>query len=253
MRRPTPAPTGEAATPPIDPKLPLSTAKATKSRWPAPGCRSLTDVPTPADTVRATGIGAIRKRLLRCCRVAMRQPTSGESRPPTLSPWTRGRRRSAPARGGRSRPAGPPTAEANVPALAGQFPQYAADGVLGARADLTAARNQERFFASQVTAGGPIWPHGTPRPCRPSSSQIPENCVNAANSWIPASGRSRTRTWDLFLIRKTFCPLQSSQLALNPCKPRATAPAEGDWRGLAGTSWWPHRGPTTAVRGQGVV
>ncbi len=35
---------------------------------------------------------------------------------------------------------------------------------------------------------------------------------------FPESGRSRTRTWDLFLIRKTFCPLQSSQLALNPCK-----------------------------------
>ncbi len=70
---------------------------------------------------------------------------------------------------------------------------------------------------------------------------------------FPGSGRSRTRTWDLFLIRKTFCPLQSSQLTLNPCKPLATAAAEGDWRGLAATSWWPHRGPTAAVRGQIVV
>ena len=67
------------------------------------------------------------------------------------------------------------------------------------------ARNQERFFASQVTARGPIWPHGTPRPCRSSSSQIPENWANAANSWIPADGRSRTRTWDLFLIREKRC------------------------------------------------
>ena len=29
----------------------------------------------------------------------------------------------------------------------------------------------------------------------------------------PPVGRSRTQTWDLFLIRKTWCPLQSSQLA----------------------------------------
>ena len=35
-------------------------------------------------------------------------------------------------------------------------PQDAADGVLGARADLTAARTKERFSASQVTARGPI-------------------------------------------------------------------------------------------------
>ena len=38
-------------------------------------------------------------------------------------------------------------AEADVPTLAGQFPQYATNGVLAARADLTAGRNQERFFA----------------------------------------------------------------------------------------------------------
>ena len=37
-----------------------------------------------------------------------------------------------------------------------QFAQYAANGVLGARAHLTAARTKERFFASQVTARGPI-------------------------------------------------------------------------------------------------
>ena len=41
-------------------------------------------------------------------------------------------------------------------ALAGQFAQYAANGVPGARTHLTAARTKERFFASQVTAGGPI-------------------------------------------------------------------------------------------------
>ena len=157
---------------------------------------------------------------------------------------SRSRRRSTPARGGRCRPTGPPTAETNVPALTGQFPQHAADGVLGARGHLTAARTRERFFASQVTAGGPIWPRGTPRPCRSSSSQIPENCVNAAISWIPASGRSRTRTWDLFLIRKTICPLQSSQLALNPCKPtrrRRRKGTGGDWRGQPG-------GPVVAPR-----
>ena len=44
-------------------------------------------------------------------------------------------------------PSGPPGPEASVLALAGQFAQYAADGVLGARAHLTAARNEERFFA----------------------------------------------------------------------------------------------------------
>ena len=62
-----------------------------------------------------------------------------------------------------------------------------------------------------------IFRHGS------SGIQIPENCANAANSWIPASGRSRTRSWDLFLIRKTFCPLQSSQLELNPANMRNSA------------------------------
>ena len=48
-------------------------------------------------------------------------------------------------------------------ALAGQFPQHAADGVPGARAHLTAARTKERFSASQVTARGPIVaPRNTP-------------------------------------------------------------------------------------------
>ena len=81
----------------------------------------------------------------------------------------------------------------------------------------------------------------------PASAETPPMQV------YPGSGRSRTRTWDLFLIRKTACPLQSPQLALNPCKSSRRRRAEGDWRGLAGTSWWPHRGPTAAVRGQGVV
>ena len=74
-------------------------------------------------------------------------------------PRSRSRRRSAPARDGRCRPAGPPTAEANVPALAGQFPQYAADGVLGARAHLTAARNQGALFR---LTGNRRWPHCGP-------------------------------------------------------------------------------------------
>ncbi|MGZ4229604.1 MAG: hypothetical protein ACXVS6_24685 [Solirubrobacteraceae bacterium] len=41
-------------------------------------------------------------------------------------------------------------------ALADQFPQHTADRVLGAGAHPTAARSQERFFVSQVTASGPI-------------------------------------------------------------------------------------------------
>ena len=210
VRRPTPAPTGEAATPPIDPKLPLSTAKATKSRWPAPGCRSLTDVPTPADTVRATGIGAIRKRLLRCCCVAMRQPTSGESRPPTLSPGTRGRRQLRPARGGRSRPAGPPAPRRTFRARR-PVPQYVADPVLGVRRRRAGGAKPGALF--RLTSNR-RWPHMAPwnTPTVPTLRHPDSrNCVNAANSWIPASGRSRTRT--CFLIRKTFCPLQSPQLA----------------------------------------
>ena len=99
-----------------------------------------------------TGMG----RIARADHMAIVKPSASR-------PRSRSRRRSAPARDGRSRPAGPSTAEANVPALARQLAQYAADGVLGARAGLTAARNEERFFASQVTAGGPIWPLGAPR------------------------------------------------------------------------------------------
>ena len=102
--------------------------------------------------------------------------------------------------------------------------------------------------------GNRRWPHMAPwntRPRRSSSSQIPENCANAANSWIPANGRSRTRTWDLFLIRKTFCRLQSPQLALNPCK--ACNSAGG--RGLERTGGyklvapsWPHGRDSRAGR-----
>ena len=125
-----------------------------------------------------------------------------------------------------------------------QFPQHTANVALVARARLTAARTKERFFASQELPVAPLWPHRTPRPCRPFSSQILENCANAANSWIPASGRSRTRTWDLFLIRNTFCPLQSPQLELNPCKPprrRRRKGTGGDWTGQPG-------GPVVAPR-----
>ena len=59
-----------------------------------------------------------------------------------------------------------------------------------------------------------------------------------------SSGRSRTRTWDLFLIRKTCCPLQSPQLALNPCKPprrHRRKGTGGDWSLQAG-------GPIVAPR-----
>ena len=78
------------------------------------------------------------------------------AKPSSSPPRSRSRRRSPPTRGGRSRPAGPSTAEANVPARASELAQYAADGVPRARSHLTAARTKERFFASQVTARGPI-------------------------------------------------------------------------------------------------
>ena len=42
-------------------------------------------------------------------------------------------------------PAGPSTAETNVPARAGELAQYAADGVPRARSHVTAARTKERF------------------------------------------------------------------------------------------------------------
>ena len=46
----------------------------------------------------------------------------------------------------------------------------------------------------KLTARGPIAaPWNTPTVPIPSS-QILENCVNAAKSWIPVDGRSRTRT-----------------------------------------------------------
>ena len=108
-------------------------------------------------------------------------------------------------------------------------------------------QRREPRSAFRLTGNRP-WPHCGPmeHPDRadPSSSQIPENCANAANFWIPASGRSRTRTWDLFLIRKTFCPPQSPQLALNPCKPprrRQRKGTAGDWTGQPG-------GPVVAPR-----
>jgi hypothetical protein len=132
-------------------------------------------------------------------------------------PRSRKRRRCAPPRrGGRYRPAGPPSPETKRSALASQFPQSAADGVLRARADLTAARTKERFFASQATSWWPIWPLGAPRPSDPLAARNPEHCANAANSWIPADGRSWTRTRALFLIRKTSCRLQSPNSQIIP-------------------------------------
>ena len=77
------------------------------------------------------------------------------AKPSASPPRSRSRRRSPPTQGGRSRPAGPSTAEANVPARAGELAQYAADGVPRARSHVTAARTKERFLASQVTARGP--------------------------------------------------------------------------------------------------
>ena len=113
---------------------------------------------------------------------------------------------------------------------------------------LTAARTQERF-SSQASSWWPQMAHGAPRPSDPLPARKPEHCANAANSWIPADGRSRTRTWDLFPIRTTVCPLQSPQLANNPCRTverRLRKTTGDDWGGRPG-------GPTAAVRGHGVV
>ena len=100
-------------------------------------------------------------------------------------------------------------------------------------ADALAARNQERFFASRLNSW---WPHGAPRLRCSLSSLKPDQCENAGISWIAVNGRSRTRTWDLFLIRETARPLQSPQLALNPCKSQSRRVREGTGGGLAGTS-----------------
>ena len=115
-------------------------------------------------------------------------------------------------RDGRCRPAAPPTAAAKVPALAGQVPSAHRGRRSRTPRNAVTARSQERFFASQVTARGPIWPHGTPRPCRSSNRLNPRELVKCREFRNSNHGRSRTRTWDLFLIRKTFCHLQSSQL-----------------------------------------
>jgi len=79
---------------------------------------------------------------------------------------------------------------------------------------------------------------------RSTHNQKPDTRANAGSSWIPASGRSRTRTWDLFLIRNDFCRLQSPRFALNPCKPAQRRRREGtgeDWRVQGG-------GPVVAPR-----
>ena len=108
------------------------------------------------------------------------------------------------------------------------------------------------LFRLEVTADGPIWPLGAPRARRATYSQIPDHYAHAGNSGTPMMGDPGLEPGNLFLIRKAFCLLQSCQLAVNPCKSRNRRSAEDDWRRLAATTWWPHRGPTTAVRGQGV-
>ena len=124
---------------------------------------------------------------------------------------------------------------------------HATNGVLAAHADLDAGAKPGALSRLPVIAGGPmVAPWTTQRARRSTHSRKPENRSNAGKSWIPASGRSRTRTWDLFLIRKTFCPLQSSQLELNPCKhvqQRARKTTGGDWSLQAG-------GPIVAPRPQ---
>jgi hypothetical protein len=77
-------------------------------------------------------------------------------KPSAFRPRSRSRRRSAPARDGRSCPAGPSTAEANVPALAGQFPQHTADDVLGAWRPRDSGANQGALCRLTGNARGPI-------------------------------------------------------------------------------------------------
>jgi hypothetical protein len=136
-----------------------------------------------------------------------------------------------------------------VRALAGQFAQYAADGVPRARSHVPAARTKERFFASQVTAGGPIVAPWNTRPCRSPSSQILENCADAANSWFRWMGDPGLEPGTSSLSGIPFVPSSPLDSHLIP----ANRDDGAGGRGLEGTTWWPHRGPMAAVRAHGVV
>ena len=107
------------------------------------------DQPVDLDDDHASRAGARASRSgrpfrTRICRGA-RADQMAIAKPSASPPRSRSRRRSPPTRGGRSRPAGPSTAETNVPARAGELAQYAADGVPRARSHVTAARTKERF------------------------------------------------------------------------------------------------------------
>ena len=83
----------------------------------------------------------------------------GDRRAAASRPRSRSRRRSAPTRGGRCRPTGPPTTEANIPALAGQFAS-----VRGRRRPRSphppdSGANQGALFR---LTGNRRWPHMAP-------------------------------------------------------------------------------------------
>jgi hypothetical protein len=97
------------------------------------------------------------------------------------------------------------------------------------------------------------WPHVAPQNARTIPvRQRPEsqNIIKRRESVQLEIGRSRTRTWDLFLIRNTLCPLQSPQLANNPCKLPDHRPRKGtggDWREQAGGPMVAPRPPVDGV------
>ena len=113
--------------------------------------------------------------------------------------------------------------------------------------------NQGALFASQVTARGPIVaPWNTPTV--PILQQPDPRKLRKCSEFLDSGemGDPGLEPGTSSLSGKPFVPSSRPNSQLIPANRRDGA-AEGDWRGLDGTTWWPHRGPTTAVRGQGVV
>jgi hypothetical protein len=91
--------------------------------------------------------------------------------------------------------------------------------------------------------GHQLWVTAAKRSQRAGFAGLPACPETPAMQGFPGSGRSRTRTWDLFLIRNISCPLQSPNSRLLPANRRDRAGG----RGLEGTGWdnlvappWPH-------------
>ena len=172
--------------------------------------------------------------------------TNGDRQAAASRPRSRSRRRSEPARGGRCRPRRAterrgecsersPTSSLSTPRTASSDSAQRGDGA-----------KPRALFRLEVTADGPIWPLGAPRARRATYSQIPDHYAHAGNSGIPMMGDPGLEPGNLFLIRKTFCRLQSSQLELNPCKrvqQHARKTTGDDWALQAG-------GPIVAPRPQ---